>query len=350
MNLLRPNILLPTGREFERKFIHERTVKDKTFYTVKNMDLFKDMIKGYVSYYMGAPSYTFPEMTTKYVECEMSDFQYGIYKKILGKEDTGMLKLMPSKEEVINAADLPNNFYIGARFVSNVVYPNKKISDEGLESLTDNKIRENLAKYSCKLDKIMTSVRRAKGKIFLYSGFKEHAGLKTVIRVMEAFGYKNYIEHGPGKKRFAVWSGDETIAQKDEIREVYNRIDNLYGEKLKIILGSPSIKEGVSLKAVRYVHVLEPYWNKSRLEQVVGRASRFCSHINLPKDERDVKVYVYVAMHPDEPITVDQYIKKLSETKNKIIKQFEDAIKEAAIDCELNINANQTDEQRIRCK
>lgn len=349
MNLLRPDKLLPTGREFERKFIQEKTIKDKTFYSVKNMDLFKDMIKGYVSYYMGAPSYTFPEMTIKYVECEMSDFQYSTYRKILGKEDNGTLKLMPSKEEVINAVDLPNNFYIGARFVSNVVYPNRKISDEGLESLTDKKITEGLAKYSCKLDKIMTNIRRAKGKIFLYSGFKEHAGLKTVIRVMEAFGYKNYIEHGPGKRRFAVWSGDESIAHKDEIREVYNRIDNLYGEKLKIILGSPSIKEGVSLKAVRYVHVLEPYWNKSRLEQVVGRASRFCSHINLPKEERDVKVYVYVAMHPDEPITVDQYIKKLSETKNKIIKQFEDAIKEAAIDCRLNINANETDDQKIKC-
>jgi superfamily II DNA or RNA helicase len=195
----------------------------------------------------------------------------------------------------------------------------------------------------------MTSVRRARGKIFLYSGFKEYAGLKTVIRVMEAFGYKNYLTHGPGRKRFAVWSGDETTAEKDEIREVFNRIDNLYGEKLKIILGSPSIKEGVSLKAVRYVHVLEPYWNKSRLEQVVGRASRFCSHINLPEEERDVKVYVYVAMHPDEQITVDQYIRKLSDTKNKIIKQFEDAIKEAAVDCRLNKNANELEDEKINC-
>lgn len=349
MNLLRPPVLIPTGREFERMFIQEKTIKSKTYYTVKNMDVFKKMIKGYVSYYMGAPSYTFPAMTIKYIECEMSDFQYSVYRKILGKEDNGSLKSMPSKEEVLNAVDLPNNFYIGARFVSNVVYPNKKISDNGLESLTDKKIRDNLAKYSCKLDKIMTSVRRARGKIFLYSGFKEYAGLKTVIRVMEAFGYKNYSEHGPGRKRFAVWSGDESIAEKDEIREVYNRIDNLYGEKLKIILGSPSIKEGVSLKAVRYVHVLEPYWNKSRLEQVVGRASRFCSHINLPEEERDVKVYVYVAMHPDEMITVDQYIRKLSDTKNKIIKQFEDAIKEAAVDCRLNKNANETEDDKINC-
>lgn len=352
INLLKPAIEIPTGRAFEKMFVQEKKHHDKIYYTVKNMDIFKKMIKGYVSYYMGAPAYTFPYMTIKYVECEMSDFQYDIYKKILKNEDMGLLKMNPSKDEIFNATDLPNNFYIGARFVSNIVYPNKKINEHGILSLTDKKVRDNLAKYSCKLDRIMTNIRRARGKIFVYSGFKEYAGLKTVVKILEAFGYKNYRDHGPGKKRFAVWSGDETMKQKDEIREVFNRIDNLYGEKLKIILGSPSIKEGVSLKAVRYVHVLEPYWNKSRLEQVVGRASRFCSHINLPEEERDVKVYVYIAMHPDADITVDQYIKKISETKNAIIKQFEDAIKEAAVDCRLNKNANQTDdeeENEIQC-
>lgn len=345
MNLLRVPKPIPIGREFTNMFIKERNLKSGTFYSVKNMDIFKKMIKGYVSYYMGAPAYTFPEMTIKYVDCEMSDFQYGIYKSVIKHEGMDDLRSIPSKEEVVNAVDLPNNFYIGTRFVSNMVFPNKKISEQGLESLTAKKIQTSLAKYSCKLDRIMTNIKRSRGKVFLYSGFKEYAGLKTVARVLEAFGYKNYSEHGPGRKRFAIWSGDESTQLKDEIREVFNRIDNLYGEKLKIILGSPSIKEGVSLKAVRYVHVLEPYWNKSRLEQVVGRASRFCSHINLPEDERDVKVYVYIAMHPDEEVTVDQHIKKISETKNKIIKQFEQAIKEAAVDCRLNKNANIVDDE-----
>jgi hypothetical protein len=349
INLLRPSENLPTGKAFEKMFIQEKIIKGKKYFSVKNMDIFKNMIKGYVSYYMGAPAYTFPFMAVKYVECEMSDFQYDIYKKITKNENLGALNVLPSKEELFNAVNLPNNFYIGARFVSNVVYPNRKINEHGLVSLTEKKIRDSLAKYSCKLDKIMTNIRRAKGKIFLYSGFKEYAGLKTVVQVLEAFGYKDYHNYGAGKKRFAVWSGDESMQEKDEIRDVYNRQDNLCGQRLKIILGSPAIKEGVSLKAVRYVHILEPYWNKSRLEQVIGRASRFCSHINLPEDQRDVKVYVYIAMHPDEEITIDQYIRKLSDTKNDIIKQFEDAIKEAAVDCRLNKNANETPDNKIKC-
>nr|XP_047140871.1 uncharacterized killer plasmid pGKL-2 helicase-like [Hydra vulgaris] len=350
MNLLRLPKSIPTGREFERLFIKENRVNSKTHYKVKNMDLFKNMIKGYVSYYMGAPSYTFPTMTIKYVECEMSDFQYSIYKRVLKKEGIEPLLRVPSKQDIVYAANLPNNFYIGTRSVSNIVYPNKKVGDQGLESFTVERIQSKLAKYSCKLDKIISNIRRSKGKAFLYSGFKEHAGLRAAVQVLEANGYKNYKKHGPGEKRFAVWSGDESVQFKDEIREVYNRTDNIYGNKLKLILGSPSIKEGVSFKGVRSVHVFEPYWNKSRLDQVVGRASRFCSHIDLPENERNVKVYVYIAMHRNEKITVDQYIKKLSDTKNKIIKKFEQAIRESAVDCHLNLYANkENDDDEINC-
>jgi hypothetical protein len=56
-----------------------------------------------------------------------------------------------------------------------------------------------------------------------------------------------------------------------------------------------------------------------------------------------------VATHPNEAMTVDQYIRKLSETKNKITKQFEDAIKESAVDCRLNKNANEYVDDTINC-
>ena len=52
------------------------------------------------------------------------------------------------------------------------------------------------------------------------------------------------------------------------------------------MLGSPSVREGVSFKRVRQVHILEPYWNMSRYEQVIGRAIRFCSHKDLPIEKQ----------------------------------------------------------------
>jgi siroheme synthase (precorrin-2 oxidase/ferrochelatase) len=85
---------------------------------------------------------------------------------------------------------------------------------------------------------------------------------------------------------------------------------------------------------------MEPYWNMSRMLQIIGRAVRFCSHKDLPKRKRNVKTYLYLATHPNEEKTVDQYIWKLAQKKSKLINVFEKALKEVAIDCSIFKNAN----------
>ena len=80
---------------------------------------------------------------------------------------------------------------------------------------------------------------------------------------------------------------------------------------------------------------MEPYWNASRLMQIMGRGIRYCSHKNLPEEKRNVKVYIYLAVHEQEEETIDQYITKLAARKNKLIQQFSQAMKEAAVDCHL---------------
>ncbi len=347
MNLLRIPNEMPIGREFNRTFIQiTKTNTGSNNYKMKNIKYFKELIKGYVSYFRGAPPYVFPKMTIKYIKCEMSDFQYKAYTEVI-KNEVNNDDTTTNKEE-LSVGDLPNNFFIGTRMVSNIVFPNKKINEEGFESFKGKHITEKLDKYSIKFSKIISKINKAQ-KIFIYSSFKKYGGIKSMVRVLEEIGYKNYSKYGEGTKRFAIWSGDENTKKKDEIKAVFNKKENLNGSKIKIILGSPSIKEGVSFTGVRQVHVLEPYWNLSRMAQVVGRASRFCSHKDLPEEKRDVKVYIYVATYKDIK-TVDQYINHLSKQKNKLIKEFDNAIKEAAIDCELNKFANVYDvNDNINC-
>lgn len=354
MNLLRLPEELPVGREFDKTFI--KTVKrgDKYMHSVKNIELFKERVKGFISFFRGAPPFVFPKMKIKYISCEMSDFQYSAYKKVLGNEENIMSGTKKKIAKSLNISDLPNNFYIGTRVISNIVFPNRKINEEGYLSFTNKQIVKHLDKFSCKFFEIMNKIQKTNGKVFVYSSFKEFGGIRSFARVLDAFGYKDYTKEGEGKKRYAIWSGDENITIKEEIRAVYNMKSNLKGSKLKIILGSPSIREGVSLTGVRQVHVLEPYWNQSRLDQVIGRASRFCSHKDLEEHHRDVKVYIYVSVPPgynnvsrqtgnqvtNKEQTIDQYIQHLSMEKDKVIKTFEKAIKEVAIDCKLNKNAN----------
>lgn len=347
MNLLRLKEEIPIGSQFDKTFITKTKKSNGMYsYSVKNIDLFKKLVRGYISYFRGAPPIAFPKMLTKYVLCHMGEFQYEMYQRVLNNEDKIMEKTKKNVLKSLNVSDLPSNFYLGTRMISNIAFPNKKISEDGLKSLTKDKINKELEKYSCKFYEIMKRINKTSGKVFVYSSFKEFGGIKSFTRVLEAMGYLDYIKHGEGTKRFAVWSGDEDITVKEEIKTIYNMKSNLKGHKLKIICGSPSIKEGVSLTAVRQVHVLEPYWNKSRLDQVIGRASRFCSHKDLDEDKRIVKVYIYVAVaskygiKKNVPETIDQYIQHLSIEKAKVISIFEKAVKEVAIDCALNKNAN----------
>ena len=108
MNLLQLPNELPIGREFENTFIGK---KNELF--TKNMDLFKQYIKGFVSYYKGSPDYTFPELKIRYVNCKMSNFQYNAYNSILKNEQKGSKKM---SKKFINVSELPNNFFIGTRF------------------------------------------------------------------------------------------------------------------------------------------------------------------------------------------------------------------------------------------
>jgi SNF2 family DNA or RNA helicase len=92
------------------------------------------------------------------------------------------------------------------------------------------------------------------------------------------------------------------------------------------------MKEGVSLLRVNSVHILEPYWNTSRLDQVIGRAVRFCSHKDVDKDKRIVKIYLYLACSPKNESTVDQHIYKMALEKESLINKFYDILKKNAVD------------------
>jgi superfamily II DNA or RNA helicase len=329
LNLLRLPKKIPTGKAFNAKFIKKTQKSDGIYnYDVKNMDLFKSYIKGYISYYLGAPSIVFPKTHIKYVKCIMDTFQYNAYKKVSEYEET-------YKDE------LANDFYIGSRMISNIVFPNKTIDKKGFEMLTKALIKKDLNKYSCKFAAIIEKIEKTNGKIFVYSNFKEYGGLASFIKILEAYGYNNYVKTGSGKKRFAIWTGDESEAVKNKIRNVYNRKENIKGSHIKLLLGSSSIKEGVTLLNVKQAHIIDGYWNWNKLKQIIGRVSRMCSHKELDENKRKVSVYLYIAVAPDPKIeTVDEYMKNLAHEKDKLIQKFENAIMESAVDCSLNYNAN----------
>jgi hypothetical protein len=92
------------------------------------------------------------------------------------------------------------------------------------------------------------------------------------------------------------------------------------------------------------------------MEQIIGRAVRFCSHRDLPKEDRFVEIYIYVAVSPDDSkheLTSDQHILDVAFQKRELIRDFEHVLKEMAIDCKLFHNANydsKVDNKELKCQ
>ena len=343
LNLLKPKVEFPVGLEFNNTFL----IRKNRQYFLKNQDEFYKLNKNLISYYRGAPPIAYPEEIFKVVKCQMSDFQYKSYLTALSA-DGDYIKGAFKDVDILN---LPTHFSLGTRMVSNIAYPNKSIGETGLTSLSyDNLQLQNICKYSIKFLKILKKIKKSDGPAFVYSNFKELGGIRAFIKFIEYNGYQNYKVHGEGEFRYAVWTGDEKYAMKEEIKTIFNQFDNNDGSKIKIIIGSPSSKEGISFKRVRQVHILEPFWNMSRVLQIIGRAIRFCSHKDIPKKERVVEVFLYLATHVGVE-TIDQFIWSLAKQKNKMIAEFETLLKESAVDCELFYNRNvyPTDEYKLKC-
>ena len=354
INLIPMKRKLPEGADFDRIFLKLRkstSIMDK--YTLTNKKKLQEFLHGYVSYYKGMPFKTFPHATVHTVKCSMEAFQYKCYNAVVLREKKSMAKHR-------DLFKMPNNFFIGSRMISNIAYPNRKASKSGFDDFVSNHSlkRANLKRYSIKFYKMMGKMNTCSGNIFIYSNFVEYGGLYPLRECLLANGWYDYLEtvkaKGKGKiysrrKYFAMWTSEESNAMKQMIREAYNSEDH----PLRLVLGSPSLREGVSLLRVRQVHILEPYWNKSRLDQVMGRAIRFCSHKTLPRSEHTVDVYIYIATRPREaqlyreaktgesenPLdmySVDRYISELANLKESIVNEFTDLMKSRAIDCKLN--------------
>ena len=96
--------------------------------------------------------------------------------------------------------------------------------------------------------------------------------------------------------------------------------------------------------------MLEPYWNMSRMFQIIGRAIRYCSHKDVPNNRKKVDVFLYLATYPKIK-TVDQMIWSMAKRKHVLISEFELALKEMAVDCKLFYNRNvYKGENPIKCR
>lgn len=219
--------------------------------------------------------------------------------------------------------------------------------------------KDNLKRYSQKMAKMLENINTApgcEGKKFIYSNFRTLEGVEIFSRVLQVAGYTKFNSNLDISKlkqglRYAIISGSESLEIRRAIIQAFNCYENRNGEYLMIILGTSSAAEGISLKHVRQIHIMEPWWNEVRVQQVIGRGRRIGSHLDLPENQRNVHVYRYLSVlsknqcekidDPREFESTDEHVYNKAQKKARINNQFIQVLKESAVDCILNAAHNQ---------
>ena len=224
---------------------------------------------------------------------------------------------------------------------------------------------DEIGKYSSKIKNVCDYIYNKKkdevseGIILIYSSYID-AGIIPMALALEEMGFtrsqKPLFKNPPtpivdvrtmkpphSKKdfkpaRYIMITGDPRISPNNDLDvKAITSDDNINGEKIKVVLISQAGSEGLDFKAIRQVHILEPWYNVNRIEQIIGRAVRNFSHKNLPFNERNVQIFLYgTILENAEEEAADLYVYRISELKAVRIGQISRLLKQTAVDCVIN--------------
>ena len=397
--------------EFRRYFVEETKDGDK----LKNLELMKRRLIGLISYYRGGNPKFYPRLNPEVLEkVEMSDFQFKEYeavREIERKAERGVQIGAKQKKK----KDGPKSFFrVYSREFSNFVFPDdivrpfkskavmlrkvkkrkanggkanekeileaekellkesgnavdqKKISKEEKEKIQkalndlskagdEYLTKEGLTTYSPKMKKILENIEKSKGIALVYSQFRSVEGIEVFARILEQAGYHRWNEEGHkcDGDCYAIYSGEEDPKDREEIIKRMISYDNRYGKEIKVLLISAAGAEGLDLKNVRQIHLMEPYWNEVRMRQVIGRGIRLNSHADLPDEDRDVTVFRYLSVlspgqrgSSAEGLSTDEAIQEIAIKKWELTSPITEIMKEVAVDCVLFSVDN---EKNLKC-
>ena len=247
-----------------------------------------EKLRGKISYFSGSSKNAYPKSNLITHEINMSHVQ-----DTMTYEALNSIKFKNTANDYENEAFLANQRQIGISCLS--------------KKYNMNKIINNLKLYAPKLDKLINTINSPNifGKHVVYTSF-----VNVSINVIEQYLLKNgwksifdvYNDDIKWKsyenKIYAIWSGNETDIKKDIIKKIINSENNIYGNKIKLLIGSPSIKEGISFKHIQHIHLIDPVWNIAGKKQIEGRAIRFCSHYDIDENKhinlkRVINIHIY---------------------------------------------------------
>lgn len=234
-------------------------------------------------------------------------------------------------------------------------------------------LEDNLVNYSPKAAYIIKRIRNAEGPVFIYSRFIKSGALPLAL-ALEANGYtaagrdKSLLVEGviaegglqcalcrfkqrehkesdhefvPAK--YVLLTGRKDISPNNNSAVSSERaFDNYDGSQIKVVVGSQVASEGIDFKFIREIYVFDSWFHLNKMEQVLGRGIRTCSHAHpkIPLEKRNCTVYLMVNKLDESRETADLYMYRIGMAKALQIGRVSRVIKRYAIDCNLNKEGN----------
>lgn len=384
--------LFPESREEFSKFF----LKD--FKEIKNKEKFQNRIFGLVSYYGDfyfdkENRKDFPQQKPTIIEkIPMSLYQFGRYqeaREIELREESSKIKRANQSEffATKEASKSMSSYRIRSRQISNYFIPEYALTFKNsrtsvtkhLSKIKDEDLK-NLDKFSPKFKKILENIDLFPNQLgFVYSEFVSGEGLALFSIILEKFGWiyweksKYFIDRNESEfqlstddennsaneentsaneenkiggknssvRTYALITGDVPFSERQNIIDVFNSKENITGNVISLLLISKSGAEGLNLKHVRHIHIMEPFWNYARIEQITARGVRYLSHILLDKNAQNVQPFIYLSTYPKsynkkKENTTDEEIFNTALNGKKLRDEFELATIETSIDCSIN--------------
>lgn len=346
-------------------------------------------------------------MFTHLTQCEMHQFQQQAYIEATENgDDTLDRKATAVSNFAFPFLDTENNKLIGKYGIdglnslrislkankSKLFEKLKAMGVKGDELITDNEKlktiggdilrRENLHMFSTKfaeaIDIIDTMINENASIGFIYSNFVK-IGVELFEQVLLYNGFLEYDPNGnyglhPNTKHYLTGEtyasfkarkskehfypctyisvtggteeGDEQIPEEKKrvLDTVFSIPENKEGKFIKLVIGSKVMTEGITLRNIAKICVLDTAYHLGQIVQVVGRGIRVCVHNAVSSEENpypEVQVYkLIVKLANSDELSSEGILYQKAERKYLLVKSCERLAKENAIDCPINYNMN----------
>ena len=236
-----------------------------------------------------------------------------------------------------------------------------------------------LEKYSSKIHSIIQSVKKSKGIVMIYTQYIDGGALPIAL-ALEEIGFARYGTSSTTKSlfekpradpldsktmkprrelenktqfkqaKYVMITGDKAFSPQNtkDLKEV-TRVENKNGELVKVVLISRAGSEGLDFKNIRQIHIVDPWYNTNRIEQIIGRGVRNLSHCMLPFEKRNVEIYMHASYlkKNSNNEAADVYVYRLAKNKALKIGKVTRLLKEISVDCIVHIGQTNFSVQQI---